>query len=78
MDNASNFTLCSAGGEREECDQYREELNSGLIPSFVFDVIFTCFVAFVNIINLLYVLQYKDVKEVFQKIMTTFSLTSEI
>ena len=78
VDNASNFTLCSAGGQREECNQFREELNSGLITSFVFDLIFTFFTALVNIINLLYVLQYRDVKEVFQKIMTIFSLSSEI
>ena len=77
VDSISSYTLCSAGGQREECDQYREELNNGLIPSFVFDLILTFFIAFVNIINLLYVLQYKDVKEAFQKIMTTFSLSSE-
>ena len=78
VDSVSSFTLCSAGGQREECDQYREELYSGLIPSFVFDMILTVFLALVNVINLLFVLQYKDVKEAFQKIMTTFSFTSEI
>ena len=77
VDSISSYTLCSAGGQREECDQYREELYSGLIPSFVFDLILTFFLALVNVINLLYVLQYKDVKEAFQKIMTTFSLSSE-
>lgn len=78
VDNISSYTLCSAGGHRLECDQYREELNNNLIPSFVFDLIVTVLIAFVNIINLLYVVQYKDVKEAFQKILIPLtSVTSD-
>ena len=62
--------LCSAGGHRVECDWYREELNDDLIPFVVVDLILSFFVAFANIVNLLYILQYKDVKDVFQKILT--------
>ena len=70
VNNIGSYTLCSAGGQRMECDEYRERLNNNLIPSIVFDLIATVFISFVNIINLLYVLQYKDLKEVFRKILT--------
>ena len=72
VENISSFTLCSAGGYRTECEKYRENLNSDLTPSIVFDLIFTLFLSFANIINLLYVLQHKDIKA-FKKV---FSLTS--
>ena len=72
-DNLYHYTLCSAGGYRVECERYREDLKNDLIPFVVLDLIsFFCF-AFVNIVNLLYVLQYKDVKNVFQKILTITS-----
>ena len=70
VDNIGSYTLCSAGGQRMECDRFREILNDNLIPSIVFDLISTVFISFVNIINLLFVIQYKDVKEVLKKIMT--------
>ena len=77
--NLFNFVLCSAGGHRVECDRYREELNDDLIPFIVFDLILSFFNALANIINLLYILQYKDVKDVFQKILTfTSSEKSEL
>ena len=72
VENISSFTLCSAGGYRTECDTYRENLNSNLTPSLVFDLIFTLFLSFVNIINLLYVLQHKDIKA-FKKVFTITS-----
>ena len=78
-ENLYNFMLCSAGGHRVECDRYREELNDDLIPFIVFDAISLFFIAFANIVNLLYILQYKDVKDVFQKILTfTSSEKSEL
>ena len=67
--NFGSYTLCSAGGQRMECERYREELYNGLVPSVVFDLIATLFISLLNIINLLYVIQYKDVKEVFKKIL---------
>ena len=70
VDNIGGYTLCSAGGQRMECDRFREKLNDNLIPSIVFDLISTVFISFVNIINLLFVIQYKDVKAVLKKIMT--------
>ena len=73
VDNLYYFTLCSAGGHRVECDRYREELNNDLILSVVLDLISFFVIALGNIINLLYVLQYKDVKDVFQKILTFIS-----
>ena len=78
VDNIGSYMLCSAGGQRMECDGYKERLNNDLIPSIVFDLITTVFISFVNIINLLFVLQYKDVKQIFKKIMTPItSLTFE-
>ena len=68
-ENLYNFMLCSAGGHRVECDRYREELNDDLITFIVVDLISSFFISFANIINLLYILQYKDVKDVFQKIL---------
>ena len=53
-----------------ECDRFREKLNDNLIPLIVFDLISTVLISFVNIINLLFVIQYKDVKEIFKKILT--------
>ena len=73
IENVTNFTLCTAGGYRVECDRYRENLNSNLIPAFVFDVISTLFLSCVNILNLLYVLQYKDVKEALKKVFPSIS-----
>ena len=73
VENISDFTLCSAGGYRTECDKYRENLNSGLTPAIVFDLISTVFLSLVNIINLLYVLQYKDIKEAFKKVFSSSS-----
>ena len=73
VENISSFTLCSAGGYRTVCDEYRETLSSNLTPSLVFDLIFTLFLSFVNIINLLYVLQYKDIKETLKKVFTSTS-----
>ena len=70
INNIGSYTLCSAGGQRTDCDNFREKLNNNLIPSIVFDLISTVFISFVNIINLLFVLQYKDVKEIFKKILT--------
>ena len=76
VNNIGSYTLCSAGGQRMECDEYRERLNNNLIPSILFDLIATVFISFVNIINLLYVLQYKDLKEVFKKILTPITSLS--
>ena len=59
-----------------ECEGYREELNDDLIPTIVIDMILTMFISFVNIINLLYVLQYKDVKELFRKILIPITTLS--
>ena len=73
VDNIFNFTLCSTGGHKEECDRYREELNNDLIIGVVLDLISFFAIALGNIVNLLYVLQYKDVKNVFQKILTITS-----
>ena len=78
VDNIGSYTLCSAGGNRIECDGYRERLNNDLILSIVFDLIVTVLISFVNIINLLFVLQYKDIKQIFKKILTPItSLTFE-
>ena len=78
-ENLYNFMLCSAGGHRTECDRYREEVNDDLITFIVFNLISSFFIAFANIIHLLYILQYKDVKDVFQKILTfTSSEKSEL
>ena len=71
--NLINFTLCSAGGYREECDDFRETLHQSLVPAIVFDLISTTFIAFGNIINLLYVLQYQDVKKKINKIFSSNS-----
>jgi len=76
VDNAGSYTLCSASGNRMECEGYREELNDDLIPTIVIDMILTVFISFVNIINLLYVLQYKDVKELFRKILIPITTLS--
>ena len=76
VDNVGSYTLCSAGGNRMECEGYREELNDDLIPTIVIDMILTVFISFVNIINLLYVLQYKDVKELFRKILIPITTLS--
>jgi len=65
--------LCSAGGYREECDDFREALHQSLVPAIVFDLISTTFIAFANIINLLYVLQFKDVKEKINKMFSSNS-----
>ena len=62
IENATKFALCSAGGYRSECDQYKKELHQKLIPSIIFDLISTMFVALVNGINLLYVIQCQDIK----------------
>jgi len=62
VENAAKFALCSAGGYRSECDEYKKEIHRKLIPSIIFDLISTMFVALVNGINLLYVIQYKDIK----------------
>ena len=71
--NIFNFTLCSAGGYREECDDFRETLHQGLIPAIVFDTLITFFIALINIVNLLYVLQYQDVKKTFIKLFSSSS-----
>ena len=68
MDDIFSFMLCSAGGRKEECNQYREELNDNLIASAVIDLISISFSSFVNVINLLYVIPYNDVKRAYQKI----------
>ena len=79
VDKLYHYTLCSAGGYKVECERYREDLNNDLIPFVVFDLISFFAIAFGNIVNLLYVLQYKDVKDVFQKILTiTSSEKSEL
>ena len=70
VNNIGSYTLCSAGGQRTDCDNFREKLNNNLVRSIVFDLISTVFISFVNIINLLFVLQYKDVKKIFKKILT--------
>ena len=72
-ENVINFTLCSAGGYREECDGFREALHQGLIPAIVFDNLFTIFFAFINIINLLFVLQYQDAKKVLSKFFSSIT-----
>ena len=61
-ENITNLTVCSAGGHRAECNEYRETLNSNLTPAVVFELISTLFSCFANIINLLYVLQCNDFK----------------
>ena len=73
IENVTNFTLCSAGGYKVECDEYRETLNSNLIPTYVFDVISTLFLSCINVLNLLYVLQYKNVKEALKKVFPSIS-----
>ena len=79
VDKLYHYALCSAGGYKVECERYREDLNNDLIPFVVFDLISFFAIAFGNIVNLLYVLQYKDVKDVFQKILTiTSSEKSEL
>lgn len=75
VENISNFTTCSAGGYRTECDVYRENLNNNLTPTIVFDLISTLFLSFVNIVNLFYVLQYRDIKEAFKKAFSSTSST---
>jgi len=71
--NIEKLTVCSAGGYREECNDFRETLHQNLVPAIVFDVISTSFIAFANIINLLYVLQYQDVKKKLNKIFSSNS-----
>lgn len=73
VENITRFILCSAGGYRTECNQYRENLNNHMIPSLVFDLVSTLFLSLVNAINLVYVLQYKDVKEAIKKVFNSMS-----
>ena len=74
VENISNFTLCSAGGYKIECDRYRENLNNNLTPLLVFDLVSTVFFSLVNIINLLYVLRYREIKEAFKRAFTSTSI----
>jgi len=60
VENVADFTLCSAGGYRMECDDHRQKLHNNMTTSVIFDLISTIFMALVNFINLLYVLHYQD------------------
>jgi len=71
VENVADFTLCSTGGYRMECDEYRERLHHNMIPSVIFDLISTIFIALVNFINLLYVLQYQDFKRLKETLRNT-------
>jgi len=68
--NITSFTLCSAGGYREECDKFRDALHNSLVSSIVVDLVATAFVGFANGVNLLYVLQFQDVKKAFKKLFS--------
>ena len=57
-ESLTDFTLCSAGGYREECNRFRDALHDSLVSSMVIDLVATAFVGFANGVNLLYVLQF--------------------
>ena len=71
VENVTNFTLCSAGGYKMECDEYRQQLYHNMTPSVIFDLISTMFVALINFINLLYVLKYQDFNRIKETLRNT-------
>ena len=72
-ENIAKFTLCSAGGYREECDRFRDDLHDNLVFFIVITLIKTGFVGFTNSFNLLYVVQFRDAKEALSKIFSSSS-----
>ncbi|XP_065907492.1 uncharacterized protein [Dysidea avara] len=77
FDNSSkhltDFTLCSAGGYREECDRFRDALHDSLVSSFVITQVATAFFGFGNGINLLYVVQFREAKIALSKLFSSSS-----
>jgi len=74
-ENITDFTLCSAGGYREECDRFRDDLHDSLVFFLVITQIKTGFVSFTNSINLLYVVQFREAKQTLSKLFSALKCT---
>jgi len=72
LEIVTRVSLCAAGGDRPECDNYFKRLNNHLLPVFIFDLISTTFIALINVVNLLFVVQYQDFKKLTTRISKLF------
>ena len=66
--STNKYLVCSAGGDREQCEEHRERAEASLIGAISLTMLIVILYSLVNLSHLVYVIHFPTVKKTIQRL----------